>query len=190
MPGKRFQPELEGGGADFGEPADLDHDPQLQALRKQGLARRLELHARALLDPPTPHDGDDTPAVATPESELSLDLEPAGIPPWPRYVSLEARAQAQAEPEGERLRSGPRRAGRDHHPEVDRFLDRVSDHAERRITINEFCLVAGYRDDTLLGHWRRGNGKCRPAQALKFERILKLTNEEFMERLAERSRKL
>jgi hypothetical protein len=175
MPGKRFQPELEGFDADFAEPEHLCNDPQLSELRARGLVARLDARA----DVATPHDGE------------GHYQEPAALPPCPNFLLQKARAQRQDEPpEEEHLRRGPRRAGRDHHPEVDRFLDRVSEYEGRRITINEFCLVAGYKDDTILGHWRRGSKKCKPAQALKFKRVLQLSNEEFMRRLTERSRKL
>jgi hypothetical protein len=74
------------------------------------------------------------------------------------------------------------------HPEVEPYLDRVSRKAPRRITIEDFCLVSGFSDDTIFGSWRRGDSRCTRAHAKSFEDTLKLTDERFLAKLTENRR--
>jgi hypothetical protein len=76
------------------------------------------------------------------------------------------------------------------HPEVEPFLDRLSETAKRQITVADFCLVSGFGDDTVFGFWRQGRAeRCPEAHARRFERTLKLSPEEFLAKLAEVSQK-
>jgi hypothetical protein len=77
------------------------------------------------------------------------------------------------------------------HPDVEPYLDRVSKDkdAPRRIIIADFCLAAGFGDDTYFGAWRRGDGRCPEAAAKSFERTLKLLPKEFLEKLELERRK-
>jgi hypothetical protein len=90
-------------------------------------------------------------------------------------------------------RGRPRRVP-NHHPEVEGYLDDVTEFAksaqnpypglERDITITDFCLVSGFRDDTVFGAWRRGDTKrCPDPHARRFEATLRLKPVEFLERL-------
>lgn len=92
---------------------------------------------------------------------------------------------AEAESLG-RARRGRPRVTTNQHPEVERYLDAVSKVAERPITIQDFCWVSGFGDDTIFGFWRQGNSpRCTGAHAKKFERTLALTPERFLAKLTE-----
>ena len=93
-----------------------------------------------------------------------------------------------------RPRRGRPRLVLNHHPEVEGYLDDLTKFAkstqnpypglQRDITITDFCLVSGFRDDTVFGAWRRGDNKrCRDPHARRFEATLKLKPIEFLERL-------
>jgi hypothetical protein len=72
------------------------------------------------------------------------------------------------------------------HPEVEPFLDGVTEKAGRRITIANFCLVSGFGDDTEFGFWRQGNTeRCTERHAKRFENTLKLSPEQFLHKLAQ-----
>jgi hypothetical protein len=84
-----------------------------------------------------------------------------------------------------RPRRGRKRSTPNLHPEVEPYLDRVSVFTTRRITIEDFCRVSGFGDDTVFGAWRRGNGdRCKAGHARIFESTLKLEPAEFLKRLA------
>jgi hypothetical protein len=91
--------------------------------------------------------------------------------------------------------TGSRRPGRrpssNLHPEVDQYLDEVSEYArehpdeyaKKRITIQNFCR-SGFDDDTVFGWWRRGDSRCTEAHAKTFEGILRLKPQQFLEKLS------
>jgi hypothetical protein len=93
-----------------------------------------------------------------------------------------------------RTRRGRPRKVPNHHLEVEGYLDDVSKFAknaqhpypglQRGITIADFCLVSGFKDDTVFGAWRRDDKKrCPDAHARRFEATLKLKPLAFLERL-------
>jgi hypothetical protein len=85
-----------------------------------------------------------------------------------------------------RLRPGHPRSKPNLHPEVERYLDRLSENAPRRITIEDFCLVSGFGDDTIFGFWRRGQSRCTEAHANRFQKTLTMSPQQFLAELAKK----
>jgi hypothetical protein len=84
----------------------------------------------------------------------------------------------------DRRRRGRPRTRPNLHPEVEPYLDRVREVTGERVSVSDFCAVAGYSDDTVFGAWRSGNRKkCNDAQAAAFDRVVSLHPEEFIRRI-------
>jgi hypothetical protein len=131
----------------------------------------------------------------------SVDAALKNSPEWRRFEEIHTemvRAQAnRAELKAEgvipgvielnpSMRPGRPRSTPNLHPEVEQYLDRVSEKATRRITIQDFCLVAGFGDDTFFGFWRRGNNRCPEAHANRFKKTLAMSPEQFLAELAKK----
>jgi hypothetical protein len=113
----------------------------------------------------------------------------------PKADVAETTSQAQTEI---RRRRGRPSKNPNLHPEVEVYLDGVSEFAKsaqsphgglrREITIADFCIVSGFKDDTIFGAWRRGDtARFANPHARKFEATLKLSLIEFLNRLNQAS---
>jgi hypothetical protein len=108
----------------------------------------------------------------------------AEIAEWQSKL-LEPQANQPTGPKPNRARRGRPRVTTNQHPEVEPYLDAVSKVVKRRITIQDFCLVSGFADDTIFGFWRSGKtDRCSLIQKRRFEATLKLTPEQFIAALS------
>lgn len=125
----------------------------------------------------------------TPEHVLALlrgaaDALPVG------GAGTEPRPATPEEATKSRARRGRPRVTPNQHPEVEPYLDAVSKAAKRPITIQDFCRVSGFADDTIFGFWRQGeSSRCQEAHAKRFERTLTLKPEKFLAMLAQLTEK-
>jgi hypothetical protein len=135
---------------------------------------------RQAAQPPAPAE---VPGPA-PGGDSLLETGSAAASAAPTAASRGVAAAAT----GRRPRAGRPRVKPNLHPEVDQYLDEVYEYDEQRkqrITIQHFCAVSGFTDDTVFGWWRRGDERCTEAHSNKFEKTLKLTPQEFLAKLAE-----
>jgi hypothetical protein len=104
---------------------------------------------------------------------------------------IDARPREPAPPaevSPSRARRGRPRETPNQHPEVEPYLDTVSKAATRPITIQDFCLVSGFADDTIFGFWRSGNTeRSTSVHARRFEATLKLSPQQFLAQLSAKS---
>jgi len=78
-----------------------------------------------------------------------------------------------------------RRKHPDAHPEVLAYLKNVSLENGARATLHDFANVAGRKDDTALGAWRRGDKRYySAADERDFKATLQLNPKQFADRLA------
>ena len=72
--------------------------------------------------------------------------------------------------------------GTKQHAQVNAFIERVLEEKGERINRTEFWRVAGYTEATQFERWQRGD-RVSAGSATKFNKVLKLRPEEFLERL-------
>jgi hypothetical protein len=148
------------------------------------------------------------PAIVTPEPPDTsfvravpaqyAEVEPGFQPPAPPIVAAAPQDEAPRSMPGDgddqatesRSRPGRPRFTPNLHPEVEQYLDGVSKEAGHRITIQDFCLVSGFGDDTTFKFWRQGHPRCAEAHAKRFEHTLRMPFDQFLARLAQKTSEL
>jgi hypothetical protein len=126
-----------------------------------------------------------------------FDLSPF-VPAWPQFRPWRVFEQSSAIPRTDPIVSDggspQQRRGRppvreNHHPEVEVFLENVALAAGAPISFKQFCLVAGFPDDTVFKGWRRDDKKkYGKVHAHRFERVLAMTPSDFIAKLSSAER--
>jgi hypothetical protein len=126
------------------------------------------------------------PAIAHWEAEALTSASEGGSPKAPRTNATEPRGDESAHmiapPVNLSANSPMPEANLGPRGQVDRFIEGVQIAEGRRITRRDIWRVAGYTEATQFERFQRGK-RASPGSIMKFEKVLKLSPAQFLERL-------